>query len=319
MKQLVSIIIPVYNEDKNLPHVYERVNKVINSLPNFNFEVIMLDNGSCDKSPETCRTYVNQNPTWKYVRFSRNFGIEASFFAGANYANGDALIYLFSDLQDPPEAIPTMIQRWQEGYDVVYGVLTKRKDNLLIKTFGSYIAYRLIFLLSDIEIPINATDFRLLSRPVIDVLKTCNERSRYMRGLTHWAGFKQIGFEFKRAPREHGKSNNTVWWSIKYALNAMITFSTKPLRLASLIGIITMFMSILGAFLYILHLLLTRFFGFTYITTPPPGWTTLVLMLFFFGGIQSLFLGIIGEYIAQIQGDTKGRPIWVEAEKKGFI
>lgn len=318
MKKLISIIIPVYNEEKNLPEVYQRVAAIIRKMSNYSFEVIMIDNGSIDKSSSYCKQFAHDNSSWKYVRFSRNFGIEASFFAGASYARGEALIYLFSDLQDPPESIPTMIQKWEEGFDVVYGVLTKREDNTIVKTWGSYVAYRLIFLLSDITIPINATDFRLLSRPVIDVLKECKERNRYMRGLTHWAGFKQIGFEFKRSPRKFGKSNNSLWWSVKYALNAMINFSTKPLRLASLVGISTMILSLMGAVIYIIHLILTKFFGFNYIATPPPGWTTIILMLLFFGGLQTFFLGVVGEYIAQIQSEAKHRPVWITAELIGF-
>jgi glycosyltransferase involved in cell wall biosynthesis len=317
-RPLVSVIVPVYNEEKNVPELYRRLHAVIESQIDFRFEVVMLDNGSRDGSSQICRDISAQNPGWRYVRFSRNFGIEASFYAGAVYAQGEALLYLFSDLQDPPEAIPEMLSKWQEGNEVVYGVLTKRQDHVIFKSWGAYFAYRLIFLLSDVYIPVNATDFRLLSRPVIDTLKNCRERNRYMRGLTHWSGFRQASFEFKRSPRKHGKSNATLWWCIKYAVNAMITFSTKPLRFASFVGIATTFMSLVGGILYIIHTILTRYYGFFYVTPPPPGWATLVLLIFFFGGIQCLFLGIIGEYLAQVQSETKGRPIFVEAERKGF-
>ena len=247
-KQLISIVIPVYNEEKNIPEVHARLTKVIETLPDYSFEVLLIDNASKDGSSTLCKELTNKDNRWKYIRFSRNFGIEASFFAGATYAKGDAMLYLFSDLQDPPEVIPEILKKWREGYDVVYGVLTKREDQNLFKSWGAYVAYRMIFLLSDVEIPVNATDFRLLSRPVIDVLRQCKERSRYMRGLTHWAGFRQTSFEFSRAPRVHGRSNATVWWCIKYAVNAMVTFSTKPLRLASYVGIFTMIMSLLGTF-----------------------------------------------------------------------
>lgn len=318
MRKFISVIIPVYNEAKNLPEVFRRVSAVTSQLAKYRFEIILIDNGSADNSSQICREIVTNNDSWKYIRFSRNFGIESSFFAGASYSSGDALIYLFSDLQDPPELLPTMLQKWEEGYDVVYGVLTKRADDHIVKTLGSHIAYKLIYLLSDITIPINATDFRLLGRPVIDVLNSCKERNRYMRGLTHWAGFKQAGFEFERAARKHGKSNNSVLWSIRYALNAVINFSNKPLRLAGLVGFFTMALSIVGTFVYLLHLVLTKFFGFTYITSPPPGWTTIILLVLFFGGLQTFFLGIIGEYIAQIQTETKFRPAWIATEKIGF-
>lgn len=315
-QKLVTISIPVYNEEKNLSEVFRRVNAVMDGLPNYRFEILLIDNGSTDPSRLRCLEMTKTDSRWKYIRFTRNFGIEASFFAGATYATGDALIYLFSDLQDPPEMIPTMIEKWQEGHDLVYGVLTKRSDQTIFKTWGAKVAYRLIFMLSDVEIPINATDFRLLSRPVIDALKNCQERVRYMRGLTHWAGFKQTSFEFERSARRHGKSNATLWWCIKYAVTAMVSFSNKPLRLASFVGVATTFASIFGGIAYIALTLLTRH-GYSSITPPPPGWTTIVLLIFFFGGIQCLFLGVVGEYLSQINTESKNRPPWVVGERVG--
>lgn len=318
IRKLVTIVIPVYNEEKNLDEVYIRVNSVTATLSNYDFEMLMIDNGSTDQSRLRCLEFTKKDPRWKYLRFTRNFGIETSFFAGATYASGDALIYLFSDLQDPPEAIPKMLQKWKEGNDVVYGVLTKRSDQNIFKTWGASVAYRMIFLLSDVEIPINATDFRLLSRPVIETIKNCQERVRYMRGLSHWAGFKQASFEFERAPRKHGKSNATLWWCIKYAISAMVSFSNKPLRLASFVGVGTTVMSLLGAVGYVALTLLTRN-GYSSITPPPPGWTTIVLLIFFFGGIQCLFLGVVGEYLSQINTESKGRPHWVIGESVGTV
>lgn len=317
-QKLVTIVIPVYNEEKNLGEVYRRVSDVIAKLPSYKFEVLMIDNGSTDQSRLRCLEFATRDPRWKYLRFTRNFGIETSFFAGATYASGDALIYLFSDLQDPPEAIPSMLAKWEQGNDVVYGVLTKRSDQNILKTWGASVAYRLIFMLSDVTIPINATDFRLLSRPVIETIKNCQERVRYMRGLSHWAGFKQTSFEFERAPRKYGKSNATLWWCIKYAVSAMVSFSNKPLRLASFVGVTTTIMSLIGAVGYIALTILTRN-GYSSITPPPPGWTTIVLLIFFFGGIQCLFLGVVGEYLSQINTESKGRPHWVIGEVVGGI
>lgn len=316
-KKHVTIVIPVYNEEQNLPEVYRRVNAVISGLSEYNFTVLQIDNGSLDASGERCREFCKMDRRWKYIRFSRNFGIEASFFAGATYAEGDALLYLFSDLQDPPEKIPEMIEKWEQGFDVVYGVLTKRQDNQLFKSWGAFLAYRLIFLLSEYEIPVNATDFRLLSRRVIEVLKNCKERTRYMRGITHWAGFAQTSFPFERAPRRHGRSNAGLLFCIRYAFNAILSFSSKPLRLASFVGIMATFLSMLGCGVYVLHLLLTGW-GLNYGVVPPPaGWTTLVLLVLFFGGVQCLFLGILGEYLAQVQIETKARPLWIVAHAEG--
>lgn len=318
MRKHVTIVVPVYNEERSLPELFERVSRVIISLPGYDFTVLQINNGSSDGSERLCLSFCERDPRWKYVCFSRNFGIEASFFAGAYYAVGDALIYLFSDLQDPPEKIPEMIAKWEEGNDVVFGVLTKRQDSQMFKSAGAFLAYRLIFMLSDVAIPVNGTDFRLLSRPVIEVLKSCRERTRYMRGITHWSGFRQASFEFERAPRKHGLSNAGLMFCVRYAFNAILSFSAKPLRLASFVGIGATGLSIVGALVYVLHLVLTRQ-GWNYgIIPPPPGWTTLVLLMLFFGGIQCLFLGILGEYLAQVQSEAKGRPPWVVARHFGF-
>jgi glycosyltransferase involved in cell wall biosynthesis len=317
LKRSLSIVIPVCNEEGNLSELWSRVNKISDELSHINCEFIFVDNGSTDSSGSLCRQFVSSDKRAKYIRFSRNFGIEASFSAGAKFASGDALIYLFSDLQDPPEMIPHIVKKWEEGYDVVYGSLSKREDNKILKSWGAFLAYRLIFLMSDIKIPLNATDYRLLSRKVIDVLNNCPERNRYMRGLTHWVGFRQAPFEFERSPRKNGESKAGLSFCISYALNAVFAFSTKPLRLATYIGLFATLLSVVGAFSYIAHAFLTRS-GIINITPPPAGWATTTLLIFFFGGIQCLFLGIIGEYVARIHDESKYRPLWVVDEKEGF-
>jgi polyisoprenyl-phosphate glycosyltransferase len=314
---LVTIAIPVCNEEGSLHELWERLCKVTASDPEFRYEFIFIDNGSTDGSSEICKQFTVSDSRVRYVKFSRNFGIEASFSAGARLASGDALVYLFSDLQDPPEHIPEMIKKWREGYDVVYGVLSKREDHRLLKSWGAYVAYRLIFLLSDINIPLNATDYRLLSRKVINALNELPERNRYMRGLTHWVGFRQSYFTFERQPRKKGETKAGLSFCISYAMNAVLAFSSKPLRIASYIGILTTFLSIFGAFAYVVHAFLTRA-GIVAITPPPAGWATTTLLIFFFGGIQCMFLGIIGEYIARIHDESKYRPLWIIDEKLGF-
>jgi len=316
-KDLISIIIPVCNEEGTLEELHQRVNNVIQSLSNYDFEIIFINNASEDQSEVICRRICENDNNWKYIQFSRNFGIEASFFAGAYYAKGDALIYLFSDLQDPPEAIPRIIEKWKEGNEVVYGVLKKREDQTLTKSIGAFFAYRLIYFLCDIKIPINATDYRLLSRKVINAMINCKERNRYMRGITHWIGYKQNSFEFERAPRKSGVSNAGVMWCIKYALSVIFSFSIKPIRISGIVGIFTMILSFLGAVGYTILTVLTRT-GVWDIPAPPTGITTIVLLIFFFGGIQCLFLGILGEYITQIHSEAKFRPVWVLADAIGF-
>lgn len=312
----ISIAIPVYNEQKSLSELFERLTKICMHLKQYQWEFLLIDNHSTDDSSALCAKQCEINSCWKYVRFSRNFGIESSFYAGAYYATGDALIYLFSDLQDPPEKIPEMVQHWEQGYDVVYGVLKKRADKSPLKSMGAFFAYRLLFYLSDIRLPVNATDYRLLSRPVVDFLVHSKEKTRYMRGLTHWSGFRQKSFEFTRTKRKHGESSAGLWFCIKYALSSSLMFSSKPIKLLSMLGISMTALSILGSCTYIVHLLLSMY-GYNYITPPPPGWTTLVLLLFFFGGIQTLFLGVLGEYISQIHKEVKARPIFIPMKTVG--
>ncbi len=313
----LSIVVPVCNEEGNLHELWGRLMEIASKLSDIELEFLFVDNGSVDSSGEICKSFATSDNRAKYIKFSRNFGIEASFSAGAKYATGDALVYLFSDLQDPPELIPEMVEKWQDGFDVVYGVLRRREDHKMLKTWGAFFAYRIIFLLSDINIPLNATDYRLLSRKVIDVLNSCPERNRYMRGLTHWIGFKQTSLPFDRAPRKFGETKAGLSFCIKYALNAVFAFSAKPLRIASYTGVFTTLLSIFGAIAYIVHAILTHT-GVVNITPPPAGWATTTLLIFFFGGIQCLFLGIIGEYVARIHDESKYRPLWVVDETLGI-
>lgn len=309
-EKIITIVIPVRNEEKNLHLLYERLNKTLSNINGYLFEILLIDNGSTDDSSRICTSFAHGHPNYKYVQFTRNFGIESSFYAGTKYANGDALIYLFSDLQDPPELIPKFITKWESGAEVVYGELTRRQDHTILKTIGAYIAYRLIYNLSDIKIPVNATDFRLLSRNVIDAVNSCEEANRYMRGLVQWSGFTQASIPFQRSPRIHGETSAGVLWSIGYAFNAIFSFSEKPLRMASMIGIISCLSSIFGACFWIILTILSRK-GLIEFTAPPLGWTTMALLIFFFGGIQCLFIGIIGEYIASIHKESKKRPAWI--------
>lgn len=316
-RKLITIVVPVRNERKNLPLLHERLNTTLKNINGYLFEILLIDNGSTDGSCEICTMYAQTYQDYKYIQFTRNFGIESSFYAGTKYAKGDALIYLFSDLQDPPELIPTFIEKWESGADVVYGKLTRRQDHALLKTLGAYIAYRLIYNLSDIKIPVNATDYRLLSRNVIEAVNNCGETNRYMRGLVQWSGFTQASIPFQRSPRIHGETSAGVLWSIGYAFNAIFSFSEKPLKIASLVGIISFLGSIFGAIFWIFITILSRK-GLITFTAPPLGWTTMALLIFFFGGMQCLFIGILGEYIASIHKESKRRPPWIIRKSIGL-
>ena len=315
---IVTVVIPAYNEEENLPALEKRLLKVLNQIENYIFEVLLIDNCSEDNSGTLMEEMATTNPRWQYIRFSRNFGFETSLAAGVHYARGDALIFLSSDLQEPPEEIPRMLELWQkENYDVVYGVVNTRNDYSIIKTFGAKIAYWMINKLSEVQIPKNATDFRLISRPVIDALKQCRERNRYMRGLVHWMGFKSIGFEYDRAERTKGRTSANIIYSFKFAVQAMVAFSQTPLHFASIFGFICTLFSVFGLLFYgITHL--SSLLGFAIFRTPPPGWSTIAMLILFFGGVQCMFLGVIGEYIGRNYTESKARPRWVIHRKLGF-
>ena len=317
-RPLVTIAVPVFNEEPNLPELRQRLEAMMASVADrYRFEVLLINNGSVDRSANVCKQFCRENPTFKFLGFTRNFGIEASFLAGSRFASGDALMYLFSDLQDPVELIPEFLQKWSEGYEVVYGELQSREDQNYLKTVGAHLAYRLIFWMSGALIPINATDFRLMSRPVIDAVNRCTERNRYMRGLVHWSGFSQIAIPFNRVPRKRGQSSQGLIFCIQYALNAVRSFSTKPLKLASIAGILATVASFFGGLIWIAITILSRR-GLIGITPPPTGWTTLALLIFFFGGIQCLFMGIIGHYLANVSEEVKARPHWNLRETVGL-
>lgn len=312
---LISIIIPAYNEEANLPSLFSRVDAVAVGLnQEAAFEFIVLDNGSTDGTRDLARAQCARDARWKYARYSRNFGAESSLLAGLDLARGDAAINLFSDLQDAPELIPHMIALWKQGAQVVYGVVRERNDSSWLKTLGARIAYKLIRLLAECQIPENATDFRLMDRVVIDSLKRMREPDRYMRGLVHWIGFRQEGFSYDRARRTGGSSSANLIYCIRFALHAIVCFSSKPMHLAMLFGaLLTSASILLGCFYLSVYFLQPSF-----LNAPAPGVTTLILLILFIMGINSLFLGIIGEYVGRIYNQGKGRPLYIIAETVGI-
>jgi dolichol-phosphate mannosyltransferase len=313
--KLISITIPAYNEQDNLPALFERLNFVLQSLKeSYHFECILLDNGSNDRTHEISRELCARDPRWKYVRYSRNFGSEASLLAGLDFANGEAVINLFSDLQDPPELIPRLLESYEKGYEVVYGVVRERNDDSWLKSLGARVAYWLIYRLTECNIPPNATDFRLLSRKVYLHLRDLREADRYMRGLTHWVGFKKTGVEFDRAPRLKGKSAANLIYCVYFTLNAIVSFSARPLRWVMIFGAVVTFLSLLLAFAYIV----LHYFPVAFLPIPSPGITTAVILILFGLGLNSLFLGIIGEYTGRIYNQGKQRPIYIVDEKIGW-
>jgi polyisoprenyl-phosphate glycosyltransferase len=305
---LLTILVPAYNEEESLPLLYERLRPVLESLrPKLEAEVIVLDNCSEDRTREVALALCARDPAWRYVRYSKNFGYHGSLACGFDLAKGDALVVLAADLQEPPELLPKMVELWQAGADVVYGVLDKRRDDNLLKTIGAKIFYRIFYWLSDCDMPLYATDYRIISRRVVEVLRTMREPDRYLRGLVHWVGFKQIPVGYDRDRRLHGESSAGIWVSTKWAFNAILCFTHKPLRAMAYFGGLI----VLGALALALFFVWTRFFPLPFLPQPPIGTTAIALLILFAIGLNAMFLGIIGEYVGRIYNQGKQRPLYV--------
>ena len=304
MPALISIVIPALNEEDNIGPLERELAQSLDPLP-YDFEFIVIDNGSADGTEEAVRAICARDARWKYVRFSRNFGVEASITAGYKLATGEAIVVLYSDLQDPPEVIPAFLAKWREGFDVVYGVRTVRPGDAAWRNLAIKLVYRAIAALADVKIPRNAGDFRLISRRVAEALESCHESNRYMRGLIAWLGFQQTGVEYRRRPRATGESKAPLGSLIVFALNAFTSFSVKPLRVFTLLGFGIVGISVLAVPVY-LFLFLTG--------NPPPGITTLIVLAFVGIGINSLGIGILGEYLGRTYAETKRRPLYVIAD-----
>ncbi|HEX8844158.1 MAG TPA: glycosyltransferase [Pyrinomonadaceae bacterium] len=301
---LISIVIPALNEEGNFPRLEQELLKVVELLP-YAFEFIVIDNSSTDRTGELVKAVCARDPRWKYLRFSRNFTVEMSITAGYHYSSGDAIIVLYSDLQDPPQVIPQLIEKWREGYDVVYGVRTVRPGDARWRNGAVKIAYRLIKWFSDVPIPNDTGDFRLITRQVRDALERCPEQNRYMRGLIAWLGFRQVGVNYERRPRTAGKSKAPFFDLLFFTFNAITSFSLRPLRLFTLMGAIMLALSMVAAFVYAL----LWFTG-----SPPPGITTIIVLLLVAIGLNSIGIGILGEYVGRTYTEAKQRPLYVVQE-----
>jgi glycosyltransferase involved in cell wall biosynthesis len=310
-RKTVSVIILAFNEAENLPQVFSRLEKqAIELVSKYDFEFIILDNSSTDDTRELSFNQCRTNPAWKYIRYSRNFGAEASLQAGLDHSTGDAAIIFCADMQDPPDYFPTMLAKWESGADVVSGILNERNDSSILKTLGAKIAYHLIFRLTESRIPPNATSFRLLDRKVVEVLMEMREPDRYFRGMVHWVGFKQEYFAYDRQKRVAGNSNAGILHCILYAFNAIMCFSSRPMHLSMYFGLILTVLSVFSSCVYAILFFVEP----SFLRAPPPGTTTLILLALFLVGMNSLFLGIIGEYVGRIYRQGKNRPLYIVAE-----
>lgn len=298
----LSVILPIYNEEESIAELYRRLKAVLKVYGDH--EIIFIDDGSTDRTPERVDELAENDSAVRVLHFSRNFGHQIAITAGLDYAEGDAVIIMDSDLQDPPEVISSMVQKWQEGFEVVYGKRLSRNDAPL-KRWTAFVFYRLLHRLSNISIPEDTGDFRLLDRRVVVEMRKLREHSRFMRGLTSWVGYRQTAIEFERAARKSGATHYPFMKMLKFAFDGITSFSTIPLRLATYFG----FASAGIGFVWGLYALYRRFF------LPPSetvtGWTTIVIAIFFLGGIQLIILGIIGEYIGRIFIESQRRPLYL--------
>jgi glycosyltransferase involved in cell wall biosynthesis len=300
-----SVIAPIFNESENIPELYRRVKDVLDTTGE-TWELIMVDDGSVDGSTDIIRDLRDQDPRVRPVIFARNFGHQIAVTAGLDYSRGDAVTIIDSDLQDPPELILKMIEKWKEGFEVVYAVRSEREGETWFKELTASLFYRLIYRITDVNIPLDTGDFRLLDRKVVNVMSKMRERHRFLRGMSVWVGFKQIGVEYRRAARHAGETKYPFKKMLKFATDAITSFSYFPLQLAMYIGFIAAGISIL-AIPVVIALRASgsgAFFGQA---------TTLIAVLFL-GGVQLISLGILGEYIGRLYDEAKGRPLYVVSE-----
>ncbi len=304
-RSLISIVIPVFNEEDNVRNIYQKVKE---QLADFNYEFIFVNDGSLDNTEKTLNNLISHDKKVKLINLSKNFGHQIAITCGLDYAEGDAAIIMDADMQDPPALIPKMIIKWKKKYDVVYGIRVSRNEDNLFKKNIAHIFYGLLNLLSGTKIPANVGDFRLISKRVILTLRETREYQRFLRGIIAWVGFKQTGVEFVRPNRYAGKSKYTPIKMFKLALDAIFSFSYFPLRIASLLGLATA----LGAIVFIFYTLYLQTGG-----TTVKGWSSTIVIMLFLGSIQLTAIGIIGEYLGRIYEEVKKRPLYIIKSTKG--
>lgn len=305
----LGLVIPCYNEEQVLPRLFAELEAFMQQA-GVPCRVLFVDDGSRDGTRQLLEDACARQPAFAAVTLSRNFGHQTAVSAGLRFSRGDIVAVLDADLQDPPAVVLQMIERWRAGYDVVYGVRANRKEGWLLRAAYA-LFYRLLKRMANIEIPLDAGDFSLMDRRVVDFINQMPEHNRFVRGLRGWVGFRQIGLKYERAARQAGEPKYNVRRLMKLALDGFVSFSTVPLRLATWIGALT---SGLG-FLLALWAIGSAIF----LQKVPPGWASLAVMLLFFGGIQLVVLGIIGEYVGRIFEEVKNRPHFLVASSAGWV
>ena len=298
----VTILIPAYNEEESLPYLYERLEELINSIKNYEFEILFINDGSKDKTLELIKKYRNKDSRISYVNFSRNFGKEIAMLAGFDYAKGDCVIIMDADLQDPPELIPELLKYWEQGYDDVYAQRRSRKGETFLKKFTSKMYYRVLQQLTKVEIQKDTGDFRLLDRRCVNALREMRETSRCSKSMFSWIGYKKKAVLYDRDPRIAGKTKWNYAKLINLAIDGITSFTTSPLRISTLLAIPTFLMLIIY-FIYVIVKCIR-------LSIPIQAFQATILLILFFSAVQIMLFGIVGEYLGRIFNETKHRPIY---------
>lgn len=307
---LVSAVVPCYDEQEVLEETHAALSAVLSALEGADAEIIYVDDGSRDRTREILRDLQSRDSRVRVISLSRNFGHQLAVSAGIENAAGDCVVVIDADLQDPPEVIREMVALWREGYQVIYGVRADREGETAFKKWTARAFYRIINRLSRVEMPLDAGDFRLMDRRVVDVLLSMPERDRYLRGMVSWIGFRQAAVVYRRAPRRAGKSKYPFAKMLRFAVDGLLSFSVTPLRLAIWTGFAAIALAFLGIMWAVLEWLFTN--------DLVRGWASIFTAVLFLGGVQLITLGIIGEYIGRIYAEVKRRPLYVVAERLGF-
>lgn len=304
----ISVVIPMYFEEKVVNECYNRTKNVLNKLSSYEYEIIFINDGSQDKTLELLEKIAKNDNNVKVLSFSRNFGHQAAVTAGLKFTTGDAAVIMDADMQDPPEVIEEMVKLWEEGNEVIYAKRKVREGETKFKLFTAKMFYKMLNSLSDTEIPKDTGDFRLADKKVIEVIKQLPEHNKFLRGLFSWVGFKQIPLEYERKERFAGKTKYPLKKMIKLALDGITSFSTKPLKILGVLGIF----SVLISFIILIYALISFAFNLNHLT---PGWTSLMVTMTFLGGVQLLSIWLISEYIGRIYDESKGRPEYIIDKK----
>ncbi len=301
-KPPISVIVPCFNEEEGIAECHRRVAEVLSGLNTW-YEIVYVNDGSTDSTASKLAAIYASDPNVTVIELSRNFGHQPAVTAGLEAAKGQVVVIIDADLQDPPEVIATMIEKWTEGYEVVYGVRESRDGESGFKLWTSNIFYRLINALSDVEIPSHAGDFRLLDRKAVEAMKSMPERHRLLRGMCSWIGFRQCGVKYARAARFAGATKYPFRKMVNLALDGIASFSTVPLRMLALLGAASAFLALIG----IIYALVVRLFTHSWVA----GWTISFIGLLFLGGLQMMSIGIVGEYVGRIYNEAKHRPLYI--------